>query len=88
MEISQETVELAKLGTAIKAQEGEVDLNAVSELMERLTELNTRKSWFITQVYGEKFTIEELEQNLTNEEIEAEIERITGAIFGVIEKNA
>ena len=88
MEISRETIELAKLGTAMKEQEGSTDLNAVSELMEKLSDLKSQKAWFISQVYGEKFTVEDLEQNLTDEEIDAEVMKITNAIFGVIEKNS
>lgn len=87
MEIHTKSIELAKAGTALK-ESGDTDLDAIQELMEKMAELNDQKSWFICQVYGEKFGIEDLEKDLTNEEIESEIQRITNAINGVIEKNA
>jgi hypothetical protein len=86
MAINTASLTLAKEGVALRDSE-EKDLDATSALMGKLTELSDMKSWFVCQVYGERFSLEELEMSLTTEEIEEEVRRITTAIFGVIEKN-
>jgi hypothetical protein len=88
MEINKQALELAKRGNEIKDSQTEtVDIAVAAELMDAMTELNESKAWFICQVYGERFGIEDLETRFTTEEIDAEFTRITNAIYGVIEKN-
>ena len=86
MEIDTAALKMAKAGEEIQ-KTASPDLAEVQALMEQMTQINDSKSWFICQIYGEKFGIEELEKEFTNEEIDAEINRITRAIYGVIEKN-
>lgn len=88
MEINKKAIELAKRGSEIKNMQTEdVDTSVAAELMDAMTDLNDTKAWFVCQIYGAKFEVEDLEKNLTNEEIDAEFSRITNAIYGVIEKN-
>ncbi len=86
LELSQKSIEMAKKARDM-AERGN-DLDAISGLMQEMAEINDSKSWLICAIYGDKFTIEELEMSLTMEEINAEVNRISKAIMGVIPKNA
>jgi len=85
LEINKKTIEMAKKASEIK--EGGVDLDAVDGLMTQMSEINDLKSWLICVVYGDKFTVEQLENSLTAEELTAEVQRVTQAIMGIIPKN-
>ena len=85
LEINRKTIEMAKKAEAIR--ESGADLEAVDGLMTQMAELNDLKSWLVCQVYGEKFTVEQLENSLTAEELTAEVQRVTNAIMGIIPKN-
>ncbi|MEA4919384.1 MAG: hypothetical protein VB078_00450 [Clostridiaceae bacterium] len=86
LEINKKTIEMAKKATVVK--ESGADLEAVGELMTQMSELNDLKSWLVCAVYGEKFSVEELESALTSEELTEEVKRVTNAIMGIIPKNA
>lgn len=85
LEINRKTIEMAKKATEIKG--GGADLDAVDSLMAQMEELSNLKSWIVCQIYGEKFTVEQLENSLTAEELTAEVQRVTQAIMGIIPKN-
>lgn len=85
LEINKKTIEMAKKASEIK--EGGADLDAVDGLMTQMSELNDMKSWLICAVYGDKFTVEQLENALTAEELTGEVTRVTQAIMGIIPKN-
>jgi hypothetical protein len=85
LEINRKTIDMAKKAKGIK--ESGADLEAVDGLMEQLEELNNLKSWLICAVYGDKFTVEQLENSLTSEELTEELKRVTQAIMGIIPKN-
>ncbi len=86
LEITQKSVEMAKKAKEIGEQDN--DLDAIGDLIQQSIDINDTKSWLICAIYGDKFTIEELEMSLTREEIDAEVNRISQAIMGVIPKNA
>ena len=85
LEINRKTIDMAKKAGEIK--ENGADLDAVDGLMAQMSELNDLKSWLICAVYGDKFTVEQLEKALTAEEMTAEVQRVTSAIMGIIPKN-
>ncbi|MEG1758696.1 MAG: hypothetical protein RR235_09615 [Oscillospiraceae bacterium] len=60
---------------------------AAADLINIALELSDRKLNLICRVYGEKFALSQLEDSLTNEEIDVQISSITSGISGVISKN-
>jgi hypothetical protein len=86
LKIQKESLELAKLGKQIQIA-GEPDIDTVNELMTKMLELKDRKSWLICEVYGRQFSADNLEKSFSDEEIDAEINRIISGITGVIRKN-
>jgi len=63
------------------------DLEGAGEVLDSLFELSDRKVWLVCEVYGNKFTADELEKSLSNEELDEAVNRIIGGASGVIEKN-
>jgi hypothetical protein len=63
------------------------NIDIVGDLLDKLGELAERKAALICAVYGDKFTVDELEKNLSDEEINIEINKIIMSVSGVIEKN-
>lgn len=86
MKISKESIELAKAAKGISTEE--TDLDAIQDLLEKLAELKTQKAWLVCQVYGDKFGVEDLEKEYTDDEIATEVQRITNGIYGIVSKNA
>lgn len=88
LKIQKEALELAKKGNEIQKNTGDIEqIDKVQELLNGLSELRDRKSWLICEVYQNKFTVDELEKELTNEEIEIEINKIINGTNGIILKN-
>lgn len=85
LKIQTEAIQVAKTGMDIEKIDG--DINAAGQLMQSLLDLRDRKSWLICQVYNDTFTFEELENELSSEEIDAEINRIISGISGTAIKN-
>lgn len=76
-----------KLGEAAKkltesATEAEADA-----ILDSVVGLMGRKVWLICEAYGNRFTPDEVERHLANEEIDLEVNKIITAASGVIEKN-
>nr|DAY94136.1 MAG TPA: hypothetical protein [Caudoviricetes sp.] len=57
------------------------------EVMDTLEDVSTRRANLVCEVYGNKFTADELEKNLTTEEIVEQLNQITYGIMGVVQKN-
>lgn len=85
LKIQKESLELAKIGKEI--QNDLENLDTIEELLDKMAELNDRKAALICEVYGNQFTIDELQKNLSDEEINIEINKIILAVSGVIQKN-
>lgn len=85
MRINKDSLTFAK---NTKADSGSnVDVSKAEELMENMLELADRKSNLICEVYGNKFTVDELDDALTSEEISIEILHILRGVNGIVEKN-
>jgi len=63
------------------------DIDGIEQFLQEMDDLNVRKANLICEVYGNKFTVDELEKNLTNEDIENQLMQIVQGISGVVEKN-
>lgn len=87
LKIQKESIALAKIGKGIQVDESELNEDAVIELLDALQELRTRKAWLICEIYGNKFTVDDLEKELSDEEIEEQINQIYSGITGVVSKN-
>lgn len=87
MRIQKEAISVAKLGKGFQDIDGIDDVDKIEELFTRLEELKERKAWLICEIYGNKFDIESLQKELSDEEIDAEINKITNGISGIISKN-
>ncbi|WP_313292573.1 phage tail assembly chaperone G [Faecalispora jeddahensis] len=74
---------------AVKVAENmdENDIDQVSRIYQVADDLAIRKLNLICEVYSRKFTADELEKALTNEEIEEQMQKIMKGITGVVEKN-
>lgn len=85
LKIQAEALALAKEG--MKIEENPNDVEAAGKIIESLLSLRDRKAWLICQVYGDEFTLDELEESLTDQEIDIEINKIIAGVAGVITKN-
>jgi len=85
LKIQKETLALGKKGKEV--QDNSEDIEAIDELLTELFELKERKAWLICEMYGGKFTADELEKALDDEEIDEQINAIISGICGVIQKN-
>lgn len=91
LKIQKESIQLAKKGLEIQqiqdTEMNEDTINQIEELLQLTEELRQRKSWLICEAYQNKFSIDDLEKELSNEEIDAEIQKILNGVQGVISKN-
>ncbi len=84
MKLNRDALELGKLGRQVQESP---DIDAAEKLMDEMLDLSERKAQFICEVYGRKFTAEELEKELSAEEIDAELQKVMLGISGIISKN-
>lgn len=87
MLINKEAIEFGKLGQSISENKDNVDMNMAESLFDRMIDLSNRKVNLICKVFGDKFTADEVENNLDNTEIDNIINNIIYGISGVITKN-
>lgn len=87
LKIQKDSIVLAKKGKELEQSGNLDDLEAAEELLDTMDELYKKKSWLICEVYKNEFTIEQLEKELSDEEIGKEVEKILYGITGVIQKN-
>jgi hypothetical protein len=85
LKVQSEAVKVAKRG--LELQKDVTDVDAAGQLLEDILALRDKKSWLLCQVYGDQFTLEELESQFDDEEIDAEVNRIISGISGVVTKN-
>lgn len=85
MRINKDVVVLGKQG--IELQKGNIGLDDAEKLMDDLLDLSARKANLICEVYGNKFTIDELEKEFTSTEIDIEIRKIMLGINEIVTKN-
>lgn len=84
MRINRDAMALAKRSKEIK---DDLDADAAEEILDELLGLNDRKVNLICEVFGGKFTADEVEKELSSAEIDAEVQKITRGVTGVIVKN-
>lgn len=65
----------------------QTDLDAADEVLEGLLELQDRKTWLLCEAFNNKFDADEVEKNLTQEEVDEVINKLIGNIQEAIEKN-
>ncbi len=87
LKVQKESLALAKKGQAMQGEQSETDLDAVEELLDTLLELKERKVWLICEIYGNKFTSDEVEKHLSDEEVDAQIQSVAMGIAEVVRKN-
>lgn len=85
LKIQKEALALGKKGREV--QNDIENLDVIDEILSALCELKERKTWLICELYGNKFTADELEKALDDEEIDEQINAIISGICGVIQKN-
>jgi len=85
LKIQEDAIEIAE--TAKKVQENTQNISLVKELISKLEEINARKTYIICEVYNNKFTPDELENSLSLQEIDGEINKIVSGVTGIITKN-
>ena len=64
-----------------------MDLDSSLDMLNQLEDQMDRKVLLICRVYGDKFSVSDLESEFTQAEIDLEINRIIQAASGVISKN-
>jgi len=87
LKIQKEAITLAKKGKVLQEPGAAENLDAVEEVLDSLAELKERKVWLLCEIYGNKFTTDDIEKELSDEEIEIEVNKIIMGISGVIQKN-
>ena len=60
---------------------------AAESLYASMIDLSDRKANLICEVYGNKFTADELDRILEQSEIDAEVNKIINGVTGIITKN-
>lgn len=65
----------------------EASTEEAAELLDAMFELSDRKAWLVCEVYGNKFTPDQLEKALSTDELDLAVNAIIGGASGVIEKN-
>lgn len=88
LKVQRETIAMAKQAQSLQENAG--GLEAAEEVMDMLgtlSELRSRKAWLITEIFDNKFTVEDLEKELSDQEIETLTNQIMFAVNGVIQKN-
>lgn len=81
--VNKNLFEIAKAAKMIDQN----DLDSMEKLLQDMDDIAVQKANLICEVYGNKFTADELERNLTNQEIDEQIQKIVQGISGVIGKN-
>ena len=91
MRINRDAVALGKFGNELrndkKKQIDAEKLDSADKMFDALLEISERKTALICEVYGNKFTADELEKALSPAEIDLEINKILMGVNGVIGKN-
>lgn len=87
IKIQKEALEVSKKGNSIDIENQDTVIDQTNELLTALMELRERKTWLICEVYQNKFTADELENHLSDEEIDVEVNKIIYGIAGVVSKN-
>lgn len=85
LKIQKEALLIGKRGLGI--QNERENLDEVDELLSALLEIREQKTWLLCEIYGNKFTAEEVEKALDDEEIDDQINAIILGIGRVISKN-
>lgn len=85
LKIQKDALVLAKKGKEIQSDSENIEL--VEELLSDLEGIKERKSCLLCNVYGDKFTPDEIEKTLSDEEIDAQMNSIISGICGVVSKN-
>lgn len=76
------------LDFAIKAKSLENPTeNEMAEILKQMEESNDRKANLICEVYGNKFTADELMKDITGEELDEQINGLVYGIIGITQKN-
>lgn len=83
LKIQKEALEIGKSRYTIN----ENDLEEVSGLLDQLLEIRERKAALLCEIYGNKFTVDEIEKCLSDEEIDIQMNAIMSGIGGIIAKN-
>ncbi|MVB11181.1 hypothetical protein CAFE_18890 [Caprobacter fermentans] len=83
MAVEKDTLAVARKGKELDKN----DLSSVEQMLQQFEDASIRKANLICDVYGNKFTVDELEKSLSNEEIERCLVDIVNGISGVVEKN-
>jgi len=85
-QINRDALQFAK--EALKAQQAEEteDFDLLTDIMDKTLELKDRKAALICKAYGDKFTVDDLENHLTDEEIDLQINSLISSINRKIEK--
>lgn len=85
--IQKDSILLAKKGRALtKGIEGD-GMDETDEIMSILDDLANRKACLICEIYGNKFTSDDLEKHLSDGEIDAAINSILFAVDQTLSKN-
>jgi hypothetical protein len=82
LRIQRDAIALGKRG-----QSFEGDTDGAEALMNDLYEINDRKVNLVCEVFGGKFTPDELERALSSDEIDTAVNEIISGVSGTIEKN-
>jgi uncharacterized small protein (DUF1192 family) len=88
MQSQQKLMEIAATANEDEIKTMSAAIEAVSEKIFALQDdIYERTLQIICKAYGEKFSVDELEQNLSVAEINAQIAKIADATNGIFEKN-
>lgn len=86
LKLQRDSIEFAKKAKEIQNSQDE-DIENISYILQALSELRDKKSWLICEAYGNQFTVNDIENEFSVEEIESEVNKILYGVTGIITKN-
>lgn len=86
MKINRDALELAKVEDSITQSAAEQDYDKIAEILDNLLELKDRKAALIVKAYGNKFDLDTLLDNVTDAEIDQQINLLTASISSMVAK--
>lgn len=86
VQISRDALELTKVQDHIAQAAAEEDYSKIGEALDSVLELKDRKAALIVKAYGNKFDLDTLLDNVTDEEIDQQIMMLTTNISKMVAK--
>lgn len=87
LRVQEEAFAFVEKAEALRSNPESISVSAASETISAQIALSDRKLNLIVRTFGNKFTIADLEDNLTNQEVDVVVAAIVRGVTGIVSKN-